>query len=401
MEDLAAPAFAYVARGHTLWARLDGGDGAATFDGEGRLLTARLGHDYFRRGLDNQVVKLTRRAGSPLPWSIARLDRGDELFAAVRRRLPAPDAGTTPRARALAARAALGLEAGFAADARRFAAVVGPVPVLPPNHSRAVVVRLTEGCAWDACRFCTLYSDVPFRVKSGDEFRRHVRAVLDYFGAGAGMRRSIYVGEASLLEAGVDCAIAALEILNQEVRVHAEPPSAAGAGSSKDSDLHAFEGLYAFSDVKRAAALAPADAARLAALGLRRLYLGVESGDDEVLRSVHKPHRAGDVGAAVRSLHRGGIGAGIILLVGPGGRTRRARHREATVALLATAGIDRRDFLFLSPLDARASSGASGGGDPLGPHELAEEVAILRRELKAALGADIRIADYQLDAFVF
>ena len=46
-----------VARRFSLWASL-GDDGAASFDATGRLLGYRRGRSFFRRGLDNRLLRL-------------------------------------------------------------------------------------------------------------------------------------------------------------------------------------------------------------------------------------------------------------------------------------------------------------------------------------------------------
>ena len=60
-------------------------------------------------------------------------------------------------------------------DAARFLAASGPVGILPPDQYLALVVRVTEGCSWNACTFCSLYRDVPFRWKRPDELARPPR----------------------------------------------------------------------------------------------------------------------------------------------------------------------------------------------------------------------------------
>ena len=54
-------------------------------------------------------------------------------------------------------------------------------------------------------------------------------------------------------------------------------------------------------------------------LGLRQLYLGLESGSDEVRRTLSKGGTAQDAVQTVARLHGAGLAVGIIVLLGAGG----------------------------------------------------------------------------------
>jgi len=390
---------AVVTRGYSLWARL-GEDGAASFDAAGRLLTARLGDRFIRRGLDGTVIELRRDAASPWPWTAQRLASTDDLLDTVGHHLERAGRAPLPTgARPRLERALAGLADGYQADRRAFTATLGSVPIVPSNHARCVYVRLTEGCQYDACTFCSLYSGTPFRTRPLDEFRRHVQAVLAYFGDGAGVRPSIWVGDASALEATAAGFAAALDVLHEEIRI---APAGGDGHLFKGGDPRLFEGIYAFADVPRAARLDPDEVVALARRGVRRLYLGVESGHDPLLRRLRKPHAREQVVEAVRRLRAGGIASGVILMVGAGGREMAAPHRAASAALIAELDLGRDDFVFLSPLDETSRSpGPVAGDDPLTEHELAAEVRAVRTALRQANGPYLRIADYQLDSFVY
>ncbi len=60
-------------------------------------------------------------------------------------------------------------------DAARFAEVYSPIGILPPDQYLALVLQATVGCSFNTCTFCDLYHQ-PFRIKTPDEFRQHLRA---------------------------------------------------------------------------------------------------------------------------------------------------------------------------------------------------------------------------------
>jgi hypothetical protein len=388
----------------SLWTRL-GGRGAASFDASGRLLTLKLDRRYLRRGLDNSLLELTRDSGGPWPYAARRLDRCHDLCRLLLEQLQTLESvADTPRSRTLLRRAMEGLRDGYRSDSESFRRVVGPVPIVPPDNARSVVLRLTEGCAYNRCSFCSLYRDTAFRTRGPAEFAAHVDQVLDYFGEGAGMRPGVWIGDASALEAGTQGFAEALEILRRRVRIQDGPPGQRDLHLFKGEDPFVFEGVYAFSDVPRTARLDPEHGRRLARLGVRRLYMGVESGHAPLLRRLAKPHTPDQVREAVRRLHASGIAAGIILLVGAGGLEFARAHRQDSASLVGSLDLGPDDFVFLSPLDrdSRASGAPVAGEQVFGEQELAQEVRDFRAAVRAAADPRrLRIADYQLECFVY
>lgn len=389
---------AVVARRFALHARGEKG-ATATFDAEGRLISFRLGGAHFRRGLDGTVVRLTPGGpGSGAPWRAQRAARPEGVLADLRDSLgDLEQRAQTAAARRTAGRAAHGLAERWATDMHRFRDVLGCVPIVPPLHVRSVVLRLTEGCGYGRCRFCTLYETVPFRVREPDEWRAHVEAVLDWFGDGAGLRPSLWIGDASILEAGIGPLLGALETLRERVTIM---PADVPRGSLYDDPL-AFEGMYAFADVPRAAQLLAQDAAALADAGVRRLYLGLESGHVPLLRRLRKPHDGRRVREAVERLHAGGIAVGVVVLVGAGGAAFEHLHHDDTVALVGDLGLGAGDLVLVSPLDDHARAGASAGEQPLDGVALAAATQRLSRDLVAAVPREVRVTDYGLDGFVY
>ena len=387
-----------VARRFALHARGEGG-ATATFDAEGRLISFRLGGAHFRRGLDGTVVRLV--PGGPAagrPWRARREERPEVVLDALRAALGDLEGrATTASAQRIAGRAADGLVERWTSDVRRFHDVLGCVPIVPPLHVRSVVLRLTEGCAYGLCDFCTLYESAPFRVRKPDEWREHVRAVLDWFGAGAGLRPSLWIGDASILDAGDALLLRALETLRERVTV---VPADAPPGALHDDAL-AFEGVYAFADIPRAASLAPQTATALAVAGVRRLYLGLESGHVPLLRQLRKPHDGRRAREAVRRLHAGGIAVGVVVLVGAGGAAFEQPHHDDTVALVQGLGLGAGDLVLVSPLDEHARAGAAAGDQPLETAALAAATVRLATSLETVVPRGVRVTDYGLEGFVY
>ncbi|NTU62799.1 MAG: radical SAM protein, partial [Chloroflexi bacterium] len=103
-------------------------------------------------------------------------------------------------------------------DASRFAEVYSPIGILPPDQYLALVLQATVGCSFNTCTFCDLYRQ-PFRIKTPDEFRRHLREVQAYLGESLLLRqRSIFLGAANALAIPMPRLLPLLEIIQEEAR---------------------------------------------------------------------------------------------------------------------------------------------------------------------------------------
>ena len=135
-----------------------------------------------------------------------------------------------------------------------------------------------------------------------------------------------------------------------------------------------------------------ADLAELRSLGLRTLYVGCESGDDETLRRVGKGETQHSSLEALAKLHEAGLRTSVMILHGLGGVQLSAQHVAGSAALIRAAPPNYLSTLVVSfPLgearhaagfaDPPATEGAPAGGfTPLSADELlAEQRSLLER----------------------
>jgi radical SAM superfamily enzyme YgiQ (UPF0313 family) len=51
----------------------------------------------------------------------------------------------------------------------------------PPSEARSLILQATLGCSHNKCTFCISFQDKDFRIKSFEEVKRDVEAVLPYY----------------------------------------------------------------------------------------------------------------------------------------------------------------------------------------------------------------------------
>ncbi len=327
----------------TLSLQSSGETAVFSFDGAGRLWTAMRGGNSYRRGLDGKIVAKwqTPQAGRGRRWlapaeSVELIGHACAMAAAL---LEDVLAGALPLDPPLDAPALDSLKAAAAftparaqADVEAYHGVYRPVGILPPDQYMAVVLQAAEGCSFNTCTFCTFYKDRRFRIKTPAEFRAHAAAVKDYLAGGLSLRRTIFLGDANALVIPTPRLLPLLEITHELF------------------DVAKLGGIYAFLDGFSGEKKTQADYAALARLGLRRVYIGLESGHDPLLRFLKKPGKAEDAVQAVRAMKAAGVAVGIIVLSGAGGKQFARAHTADTIAVLNRMELDADDLLYFSEL---------------------------------------------------
>ena len=353
-----------------------------TFDREGRL------HLYFRRG---ETYKRSLASDLHLRFQ----DQGRQ-----RRLLSAEEAAAIfteayRKAKEVAGRVDGELGArldgeilqwtasGLARERSRFLSCYSPIPILPPDQYLSIVLQATQGCSWNRCTFCSFYMDRPFKTKSTVEFRDHVEKVKDLLGAGLELRRGIFLGDGNALAVS-------LRRLEPMIRVAKEV--------FPERSLFGFVDL--FSGERR-----PFDHwERLAHLGLERVYIGMESGLDELLHLVNKPGSAADLTAFVEDLKRAALSVCLIVMVGLGGREYRSEHLTTTFEVLSSLSLDRNDLIYLSPFVLQPGTPGYGnmeGEARITPMSEAEIESDLQRLAASLRQIGVKTGRYDIREFIY
>jgi radical SAM superfamily enzyme YgiQ (UPF0313 family) len=371
-----------------------------TSDRGGRLYSlSRDGHAW-RRGLNGRVVhrwhdaRARGRETAAPEAADALLEEASAVFAAAVRGMESGALHWTPSLgeNVLADVAGrLRLAATFdsraaRADAARFARVYSPIGILPPDQYLALVLQTTEGCSFGTCAFCDLYHE-PYRVKTVEEFRRHVVEIRGYLGASIGLRdRSIFLGAANALSVPTPRLLSIFDVIASEFGQPARP-------------------VYAFVDAFTGTKKSPSEYRALAERGLRRVYVGLESGHDPLLRFVGKPAMASDALETVAAIKGAGIHVGVIAIVGLGGDRFAAAHLADTLTALNAMALGAGDIVYLSdlvsaPATAYPAMAATAGIRPLEANARREQ----RRAFRAGLvfnGPPPQVSTYDVAEFVY
>jgi len=181
----------------------------------------------------------------------------------------------------------------------------------PPAEADSLIVQITEGCAYNRCLFCPMYKGKHFRVHSPEEINNHLIALHSVFGPKQ-LRVFLADGDAMVLETSA--------LINVMAQVR--------------SSFSAVRRFAAYGSVFSLAAKNTDDLLKLKQSGLRTVYLGLESGDEETLRRMEKymePRRMVEI---CRRVVEAGLNLSVMVIIGLGGRSRSRLHAEASARLV-------------------------------------------------------------------
>jgi len=371
-----------------------------SWDRGGRLYSVYDDGVTWRRGLSGQVIE-KRRAGEERERVLLDGDAADRVIGSAARAARTTfehmsgtawrwtstvDQVVAQEARALLALAARFDAAAARADANRFGLVFGRVGILPPDQYLSLVVQATEGCSFNTCTFCDLCRE-GYRVKTPEEFRQHVAGVLGYLGASASLRsRGIFLGAANALAVPMARLLPIFETLLEDLDA-------------------ARRGVSAFVDGFTGVRKTMAEYRLLSHLGLRRVYVGLESGHDPLLAFVRKAGSAADATETVQTIKSAGVHVGVIVMTGLGGRQFAEGHERDTIDVVNAMGLGEGDLLYFSdlvevPTTTYPVMAADAGLKPLTGRERREQRDRIRAGLHFA-AAPPQFATYDIREFTY
>ncbi|MGA1841005.1 MAG: radical SAM protein [bacterium] len=240
-------------------------------------------------------------------------------------------------------------------DKKRFEAIYGRIEIFPSDLPMPLIVKLTEGCAYNECTFCGFYKDKPFRIKDLNEVKRHIWDIKSFLGESMLNRRSIFLGDANALMIEQDVLLQMLDFINEEFtikplfneEINKENFYQATEATNR---VHSFGGIYSFIDAFHGKQKSTKDFRELKERNIRRIYIGMESGSNRLLAFIKKCNKAEDVIKMTNRIKEAGISLGIMLIAGLGGKGFYDEHLEESIRIINSLNLDSCDNIYFSHL---------------------------------------------------
>jgi hypothetical protein len=376
-----------------------------TLDLSGRLIGVYRQGVNMRRGLDGRVLARWRdESGTRRRVWLDQAAIAQEL-AALKADIELIAKAQPPMAMAVVLCHARYFD--YAIDIAQFHQVYRPISILPPDQYQALVLQATEGCSFNTCTFCALYRDRPFRIKRPQEFALHIEEVRDFLGPGIVMRRSIFLADANALIVPQARLLPLFDEVAQAFAIMPEQTPARKRRAWLRTHPEGVTGIYSFVDGLSAERKSVEDLHALRLRGLRRVYIGLESGNEALLAWLRKPSTAAAMLDAVRRMKTAGLQIGVIVLTGIGGRRFHEGHCSDTAEILNAMPLAGSDIIYFSPFRPdpaapyEAIAAAAGIEPPTPELARAQEQAIRTRLTLPPPPLGPKRVPYNLNDFVY
>lgn len=181
--------------------------------------------------------------------------------------------------------------------------------IRPPSEAGSLLLQVSVGCSHNKCTFCRVYKRKQFRIKTFNEIEEDIIEASGY-----GHIEKIFLCDGDALILPMKKLVPILESINTHIK-----------GVQRI-------GLYA--NAKSILRKTPEELEQLRRLGIKIAYLGVETGNDDILTAVDKGANSRQMVEAGRKIKDAGITLSVTVLLGIGGKDRGEEHARDTARML-------------------------------------------------------------------
>lgn len=191
----------------------------------------------------------------------------------------------------------------------------------PPSEARSLIIQATVGCAHNKCSFCYMYKDDNFIIRPLEDIKKDLIEMSQY---GSYWRRIFLADGDALVLKTSDL----LEILKTIKQYYPNIERVSSYATAGDINRKSIEELKALMDA-----------------GLEMLYIGFESGDDEILRKINKGLTYKDYVSAMAKCKEVGFKTSITIIAGLGGVELMEQNAKGTAKIISETKPDYVSYL--------------------------------------------------------
>lgn len=246
----------------------------------------------------------------------------------------------------------------------------------PPSEAESLILPVTDGCSWNQCTFCEMYTapQKKFRAREDAEIVESIRLTGERYGDQV---RRVFLADGDALVLPTRRLLTILEA----IRTH----------------MPAVRRISSYCLPRNLRKKSQTEIDELAAAGLKMVYVGAESGDDQVLAAVKKGETYETTCDALEKLGKAGITRSVMILNGLGGKVYSQQHAENSARLANEVQPEYLATLVVSfPQGEQRFRSDFPEWEPLGQHELFIEMEefLSRLELKRTVFRSDHASNY-------
>ncbi|MGV2987949.1 radical SAM protein [Vibrio sp. E150_011] len=232
----------------------------------------------------------------------------------------------------------------------------------PPSEWKSLILQVTNGCSHNQCTFCDMYTQPQkkFRPKKLEEIEQELQVIAN---SGARVHR-VFLADGDAMTLPFHRLRSICALINQY--------------------LPHVQRISSYCLPRNLTNKTAEQLTELRNLGLSLMYIGCESGDDEVLAKIKKGETFESSLAALNKIKAAGMKSSVMILNGLGGPLLSEQHALNSAKLMNAAQPDYLSTLVVSfPLgEERVAAGFNGEFRPLTQPELFTEIRCLLDNLE-------------------
>ena len=183
----------------------------------------------------------------------------------------------------------------------------------PPSEAESLILPVTNGCSWNKCTYCEMYTapQKKFGVRDEQETLDAIRGCSEQFAAQV---QRVFLGDGDAMVLSTRRLMTLLEAIKAHLPKVRRISSYCLPRNLRQKTVQELQ--------------------ELREAGLALVYVGAESGDDEVLERVSKGETFESTRDALEKLGAAGITRSVMLLNGLGGKLLSQQHAENSARLI-------------------------------------------------------------------
>ena len=184
----------------------------------------------------------------------------------------------------------------------------------PPSEAHSLILPVTNGCSWNKCTFCEMYTaeQKRFRARAEDDVLEEIRRCGERL-----IVQRVFLADGDALVLPTHRLLTILRAIREQLPEVTRVSSYCLPRNLRKKSVEELKEL--------------ADA------GLQMVYVGAESGDDEVLSRVNKGETFDSTLSALDKLGAAGITRSVMILNGLGGKRLSEQHADSSARLMNAA----------------------------------------------------------------
>ncbi len=182
--------------------------------------------------------------------------------------------------------------------------------IRPPSEAYSLLVQVTVGCSHNKCTFCGTYRQKKFKIKPIEQIEKDLREARNFKNV-----KKVFLCDGDALIIPQPRLEEMLKLIND--------------------NLPNIERIGTYANAKSILKKSVDELKRLKEMGLKIIYLGVETGNVELLQKIHKGVTYEQMVTAAHRVKEASIALSVTVLLGIGGIEKSVEHALDTARILS------------------------------------------------------------------